>query len=186
MSDFLGELGRQRARIAHMVEVFDQQLERLRDSAADPDYHLLREMARYFCHYPTSTHYPFEDRLYARLAALRPELAEDVETLARRHERHGHLAQSLYGLLDGACSGHLVPRDRLLKEANAYVALQREHMMPLAQTLFEAAVATLDGESVAAFEAECDGHADAEVRARIDDEFSRIERHIEEEIADVA
>lgn len=186
MSEFLNALGKQRARIARMVDIFDAQLEGLRDASGDPDYRLLREIARYFCHYPTSTHYPFEDRLYARLAELRPDYGEQARELARRHERHAGLAQALHDLLDGACSGHMVPRDRLLKEANAYVVLQREHMMPLAEALFAAAGTELGVADVAAVEAACGEHTDPEVRARVEEEFARIEKDIEEELAAAA
>lgn len=186
MSAFLETIATQQARIARMVDVLDAQLDSLRDSGRDPDYHLLREIARYFCHYPTSIHYPFEERLYARLVDARPSLRKKADLLRRRHARHARLAADVFALLDGACSGHLVPRDRLLKEANAYVVLQRDHMIPQSGELIKLAADALQEHDIDAVEKDCDAHADREVRRKIEDEFSRMETAIFEETSAAA
>lgn len=82
-------------------------------------------IARYFCHYPTAIHYPFVETLFEYLAELEDDLKPQVEEMKRRHDQHSLLVDEVYALLDGACSGHMIPRDRLLKEATACVTLHR-------------------------------------------------------------
>ena len=179
MASILDSLALERAYIARMIDLLDEQLDILRDPAQDPDYQLLREIARYFCHYPTAIHYPFIDTLFDYLAELEDDLKPQVGEMKRRHERHALLVDDVFGLLDGACSGHMIPRDRLLKEASAYVALHRDHMAPIDAQLFEAAADRLSEGDLQTIEKRCNEHTAPSLRAKIEDEFTRIREAIE-------
>ena len=147
---------------------------------------MLREIARYFCHYPTAIHYPFVDTLFEYLAELEDDLKPQVGEMKRRHDRHSLLVDEVYALLDGACSGHMIPRDRLLKEATAYVALHREHMTPTDTELFELATERLSSEDLEKIEKLCNQHTAPSVRSKIEEEFTRMREAIEAAHAEAA
>lgn len=179
MANILDTLALEHAYIARMIDLLDEQLDILRDRTQDPDYQLLREIARYFCHYPTAIHYPFIDTLFDYLADIEDKLKPQVGEIKRSHERHAALVDDVYGLLDGACSGHMIPRDRLLQEASAYVALHREHMEPIDKELFQAAKDRLSEQDLKAIEKRCNQHTAPSLRAKIEDEFTRMREAIE-------
>jgi hemerythrin-like domain-containing protein len=179
LANILDTIALERAYISRMIDLLDEQLEILRDPARDPDYQLLREIARYFCHYPTAIHYPFVDTLFEYLAELEDDLKPDVGETKRRHDRHSLLVDEVFALLDGACSGHMIPRDRLLKEATAYVTLQREHLAPADARLFERAVERLSAEDLAKVEQRWNQHTAPSVRSKIEEEFTRMREAIE-------
>ena len=179
MANILDTLALERAYIARMIDLLDEQLDILRDPTQDPDYQLLREMARYFCHYPTAIHYPFVDTLFDYLAEVEADLKPQVGEIKRSHERHAALVDDVYGLLDGACSGHMIPRDRLLKKASEYVALHRDHMAPIDTKLFKAATDRLSENDLETIEKRCNQHTAPSLRAKIEDEFTRMREAIE-------
>ena len=141
---------------------------------------MLREIARYFCHYPTAIHYPFVDTLFDYLAEIEDELKPHVGQVKRSHERHTALVDDVYGLLDGACSGHMIPRDRLLEEASAYVALYRDYMAPIDKELFEAAKDRLSEQDLETVENRCNQHTAPGLRAKTEGEFTRMREAIED------
>jgi hemerythrin-like domain-containing protein len=179
VANILDTLALEQAYIARMIDLLDEQLEILRDPTRDADYQLLREIARYFCHYPTAIHYPFVDTLFDYLAELEEGLKPRVGETKRRHERHARLVDDVYGLLDGVCSGHMIPRDRLLKEAAAYVALHRDHMAPIDAELFDAACDRLSESDLETVEKRWNQHTAPSLRAKIEDEFTRMREAIE-------
>ncbi|MCZ6665670.1 MAG: hypothetical protein O7B81_10215, partial [Gammaproteobacteria bacterium] len=81
---------------------------------------------------------------------------------------------------------HMIPRDRLLKEATAYVALHREHMTPTDTELFELATERLSSEDLEKIEKLCNQHTAPSVRSKIEEEFTRMREAIEAAHAEAA
>ncbi|MGR8920335.1 MAG: hemerythrin domain-containing protein [Gammaproteobacteria bacterium] len=183
MPNLLQTIAADRAHIARVVTILDHELDALRDPSSDPDYRLLADILNYFRHYPTSVHYPNEDLVYSYLAEIEPAHAAMVEDLRRQHERQAGLAEDLFRRFEGIAAGNVGERGRLAEDADAYVALIREHMAPEDDALYEAAAARLGGEELAALETRAAEQLDPSIRKRIEQDFGSLLQSIEEDFA---
>lgn len=180
MSGILDFVEEECANAAQLVDILDAQATLLHDGASDPNYRLLRDILHYCAHYLPAVLFPYEDCLIDYLGRHQPESQPLAETLRRRHERHGTLAIALHDMLDGVLSGHMVPRDRLTKETDAYITLLRDHIAPIERQLIGAA-RRLAREDLAAAERECAARLTTETRESLREEFTRLRLAIENE-----
>lgn len=180
MTTVLDVVERERSALVRIIAILDTQLDHLRDTGSDPNYRLLHDIVRYCCVYPPLSLFRLEDALFAHLAERDRDLQQLADELRRRHQRHAKLAEALYALLEGVLAGHMIPRQRLLKEAAAYVRLQREHMASRETRLLAATAAELDADELAALER----HRDPDqplVQPGVEEEFTRLREDIEKE-----
>ncbi len=104
-----------------MVRRFNFEADLLRDSSADPDYFLLLTMTRSFVDDHEKSHYEAEKKLHDCLRFTMPEVTPLVERLEEHHQEQCALGQELIQLLQAACSGHLVPRDRIVDLVESFL-----------------------------------------------------------------
>ena len=114
MQEILKHFHRDHVAMQRLINQFDQEVESMRNDRLDPDYHLLLEMVRTFNGRPHHHHYQAEQKLHYALRLSMPEITPLLERLEARHAEQTQLGQELEHLLDAACSGHLVPRQKLL------------------------------------------------------------------------
>ena len=84
--------------------------------------------------WPTSTitqrafHHPFEDKIFDWISGERPALVGLVEELRLEHEQQAELGKELSIFLKAICSGHMVPREKVVTELTDYIKIQRNHI----------------------------------------------------------
>jgi len=94
----------------------------------EPDFELLHDTMTYMTVYPDAVHHPKEDRLYAELKSIRPDLARGFERISTDHRR---IAEDGLALRDGLASvdaGEFVKRSAIVGDALRYVNELRGHM----------------------------------------------------------
>lgn len=104
-----------------MVRKYNFEADFLRDSGSDPDYHLLLTMTRLFVDEHEKNHYQVEKKLHDCLRFTMPEVTPLVDRLEQHHHQQCRLGQELIQLLDAVCSGHLVPRARIIELLEAFL-----------------------------------------------------------------
>lgn len=104
-----------------MVRRFNFEADLLRDSNSDPDYFLLLTMTKSFVDDHEKSHYGAEKKLHDCLRFTMPEVTPLVERLEEHYQEQCLLGQELIRLLQAACSGHLVPRERITELVESFL-----------------------------------------------------------------
>lgn len=104
-----------------MVRRFNFEADLLRDCSSDPDYFLLLTMTQSFVDEHEKSHYDAEKKLHDCLRYAMPEVTPLVQRLEEHHQEQCALGQELIQLLKAACSGHLVPRERITELVEAFL-----------------------------------------------------------------
>ena len=128
MQEILKHFHREHVAMQRLINQFDQEVESMRNDHLDPDYHLLLEMVRTFNGRPHHHHYQAEQKLHYALRLNMPEITPLLERLEARHAEQTELGHELEHLLDAACSGHLVPRQKLLFLTEDFIAHLNAHI----------------------------------------------------------
>ena len=82
----------------------------------------------YMTVYPDAVHHPKEDRLYAELKSVRPDLSRGFDRIADDHRRIAEEGLELRGDLESITSGSFVRRKKVVADALRYVNNLRSHM----------------------------------------------------------
>ncbi|MGR9090505.1 MAG: hemerythrin domain-containing protein [Gammaproteobacteria bacterium] len=127
MSEILEHLHRDHRNMVHLLDLLDEHTGSIADGTED-DFQLLAEIVKYFNHYPTSSHHPYEDKVFNWVCSERPALSEAVEDLRREHASQAGLGEEVAAFLQGVLSGHMVPRQKIVDDLNRYSAVQRAHV----------------------------------------------------------
>ena len=128
MQEILENFHREHVAMQRLIDQFDQEADLMRDDSSDPDYHFLLEMVRTFIGQPHYHHYEAEQKLHGALRLSVPEITPLLERLEKRHAKQTQLGQELANLLDAACSGHLVPRQKLLTMVEEFIVHLNAHI----------------------------------------------------------
>ncbi len=94
----------------------------------DPDFELLADVMHYMTVYPDAVHHPKEDRLYAELKVVRPDLSAGFERISVDHRHIAELSVSLRDEILSINSGMFVRRNTVVANALRYVNTLRGHM----------------------------------------------------------
>ena len=73
VSQVLDELRADHRNLTILLDMLDREIARLK-SVEDPDYELLHDIMMYMTGYPDAVHHKKEDWVYAKMAAIRPEV----------------------------------------------------------------------------------------------------------------
>ena len=98
------------------------------DAGKDPDFELFDEIMRYMTVYPDAVHHPKEDRLYAELKAVRPDLSTGFERITMDHRHIAELSLKLRDDIASINAGSPVRRKAVVADALRYVNTLRGHM----------------------------------------------------------
>lgn len=104
-----------------------------------PDYLLLNEISDYLRGYPDQCHHPKEDLIYRKLGERDSDLQElggDLEyehaRLAKLTNRFGELLTSAQSDEDASLDAFITTMDELIRVYWRHMALEEEHLFPLA------------------------------------------------------
>jgi len=123
----LEELREDHRNMALMINLLERESNRIYEGA-EPDYELLGDIMHYMTVYPDAVHHPKEDRLYAELRAVRPDLSIGFERITMDHRHISELSVKLRDDIAAINAGSPIRRNSVVADALRYVNTLRGHM----------------------------------------------------------
>ncbi|MEM9208662.1 MAG: hemerythrin domain-containing protein [Pseudomonadota bacterium] len=123
----LAELRRDHKNMNLCLDVLEHEANRMYDNEV-PDFEIIRDAMNYMTVYPDAVHHPKEDRLYAQLKTVRPDLSRGFDRIADDHCRIAEDGLELRSDLESITSGSFVRRRKVVADALRYVNNLRSHM----------------------------------------------------------
>ena len=114
------------------------------EQGEEPDFVRMYDIANYMVNYPDAYHHPHEELIFDVLGALEPECAADVRELNREHRQLAATGLALKDAVNGVLNGAIIPLDRILDNARAYIDLLWKHMNTEEGNIFPKAKSTLE------------------------------------------
>lgn len=148
MSDAIILLKLEHGNIAHVLDLADDELQRVA-GGAPVDASLLLLIQEYLAGYPEACHHPKEDLAYRKLQQRAPERAAELVDLEREHDRLGQATRRLGDGLRKAVDEDDFPGDALRQELRKFVDLYRDHMTREEREFFPAVLETLTRDDLA-------------------------------------
>ncbi len=127
LANLLAELRSDHKNMALMLDLLETESNRLYDGQ-DGDYELMADVMRYMTVYPDAIHHPKEDRVYAELKAVRPDLSGGFDRIVHDHRELADLGMILRTDVEAVMSGTALRRNIVVADALRYVKRLREHM----------------------------------------------------------
>jgi len=168
MSGFVESLALDHQRMARLMFALKAEIDRIGAEDCNPDWRRLLAILDYLSDYPERWHHPLEERAFEAVErdALPPEAAEALDRVRDQHQRLPALTGKLREDVESVLRGSIVPTDRFVEDANAYLGLQIEHMRLENEIVFPALERALGSEAMERLE-------DA-MRAPPDDRFEHL------------
>ncbi len=138
MTDIIDTLREEHRNIAKLLDILQREIESAAVSS-NPDWDVLQGIADYFCAYPDRCHHPKEDAIYRRLQAKFPGEAKSIGDLLREHQDVRSCVQRFRGQIQAIFLEDVLPRERLIGSARAFIDAERQHMMKEEEIFFPAA-----------------------------------------------
>ncbi len=123
----LAELRTDHKNMALMINLLERESNRIYEGS-EPDYELLGDIMHYMTVYPDAVHHPKEDRLYAELKAVRPDLSVGFERITMDHRHIADLSMKLRDKIGAINAGSPMKRNAVVADALRYVNTLRGHM----------------------------------------------------------
>ncbi len=127
VANVLTELRQDHKNMGLMLNLLEQESNRLY-VGDDPNFELLHDIMHYMTVYPDAVHHPKEDRIYAELKAVRPDLSVGFQRITVDHRQIAELSIKLRDDVASMNSSHFVRRKMVVADALRYVELLRGHM----------------------------------------------------------
>lgn len=123
----LGELKTDHRNIARLIDLLEKEGDEIYSEGA-PDLNLMCDIMRYVTEYADTVHHPKEDKLYAELRAVRPDLSGGMGRIGNEHRALGEQGLALLKKLEAALDGEAASRKLVVADALRYADLLRKHM----------------------------------------------------------
>lgn len=127
LAGLLAELRTDHKNMSLMLDLLEQESDRLYDGR-EADYELMNDVMRYMTVYPDAVHHPKEDRVYAELVTVRPDLAKGLDRITVDHNDLAELGKKLRNDIESIMSGTALRRNVVVADALRYVQRLREHI----------------------------------------------------------
>jgi len=128
MARMIDTLREEHLNIEKLLDVLGRETD-LAATAGNPDWNLLHAITRYLCDYPDRCHHPKEDAILARMQAKFPEKAKTIGDLLRERQEVRLRAQRFRDLVQSVFFEDVLPREKLVGAARAFINAERRHMM---------------------------------------------------------
>lgn len=109
-----------------------------------PDYDLMQLAVEYCLDFPDLCHHPKEDRIFSRLGLRDANAAGEVGDLRAAHVKLNESLLSFATALRAVIEDQEISRAAFVHRAEAFLALQRQHMAMEEASFFPAAEKALD------------------------------------------
>lgn len=126
-STVLAELREDHKNMGLMLKLLEDESNKIFDGE-EPDYETLHDVMHYMTVYPDAVHHPKEDRIYAELKAVRPDLSAGFERITMDHRHIAELSLKLRDDFAAIRAGTPVQRKAVVTDALRYVHTLRGHM----------------------------------------------------------
>ncbi len=127
MSRVLDHIHQDHRNMIQLLEILESEVKDLA-SGSDHDYSVMSDIVDYFNHYPTHFHHPYEDKLFEWIGIENPSLRSLIDELQTEHEAQATLGNEMSMFLQGIRTGHMVPREAVVKDLTEYIRVQRDHI----------------------------------------------------------
>ena len=127
VSKVLAELRQDHKNMSLMLNLLELESNRLFDGE-ETDFELLHDIMHYMTVYPDAVHHPKEDRIYAELKAVRPDLSVGFDRITVDHRNIEELGLMLRNEIASVNSGSFVPKKSVVADTLRYVNTLRGHM----------------------------------------------------------
>ncbi len=178
MYELLDRLREDHRNFARLIDAVEREL-KLFNAGGRPNYELLLAAVDYLHDYAERQHHPAEDLVYARLATCAPACAERCGDLIAEHNRLEALTLSFLTLLRSVLSEATVSRDRVDREAFAFLDAHRKHMRAEDVRFFAEAEVELSAEDWRELAAQARTGPDPLFGARAQERFRELRRAID-------
>jgi hemerythrin-like domain-containing protein len=152
MHPVMTRLAQDHARLARLLDLFEDLLDRFHDGA-EPDYDLMCEMLEYMDSYSDTVHHPTEDIIFEHALARGAERHDVFDVLMRQHAVVGQLSKRFRQSLDGILHEEVLLREDVEAHGRELIATLRAHMRLEDEEAFPIAVAHLSADDWAKIEA---------------------------------
>lgn len=125
--EVLAELRQDHKNMALLLNILERESNRIYDGG-DPDFDVLHDVMHYMTVYPDMVHHPKEDRLYAEVRAVRPDLASGFDRITMDHRSIAENGTRLRDDILTITSGSFVKRKSVVADSLRYVNSLRSHM----------------------------------------------------------
>lgn len=127
VAKLLAELRQDHKNMSLMLDLLEQESNRLFEGE-DTDFELLHDIMHYMTVYPDAVHHPKEDRVYAELKAVRPDLSTGFDRITVDHRTIAELGIKLRNDIESVNSGGVMPKKSVVADTLRYVNTMRGHM----------------------------------------------------------
>lgn len=127
IANVIAELRVDHRNMANMLKILENEANRIY-AGEDPDVELLDDVMYYMTVYPDVVHHPKEDRVYAEVKAVRPDLASGFRRIAIDHQQIEDMGVVLRRDVRAINSDQIVRRDAIVSDIFRYVCTLRGHM----------------------------------------------------------
>lgn len=123
----LGELRQDHKNMTLLLNLLEHESNRIYEGE-EPEYELIHDVMQYMTIYPDAVHHPKEDRLYAELKSVRPDLSAGFDRITVDHRDIAEKGLLLREDIASIGSGSFVRRKTVVADALRYVNALRSHM----------------------------------------------------------
>jgi hemerythrin-like domain-containing protein len=127
LASLLAELRTDHKNMSLMLDLLEHESNCLYDGK-DADYETMHDVMSYMTVYPDVVHHPKEDRVYAELKAVRPDLSTGFDQITIDHRDLAVLGMQLRNDIESIMSGTALRRNVVVADALRYVKRLRDHM----------------------------------------------------------
>jgi hemerythrin-like domain-containing protein len=127
IAQVLGELRQDHKNMARLLRLLECEANRIYDGK-DTDMQLMQDVMHYMTVYPDAVHHPKEDRIYAELKAVRPELTGGFSRITLDHRIIAEQGMKLRNDIALIEAGAVMKRKSVVSDALRYVNTLRNHM----------------------------------------------------------
>jgi len=127
IANVLAELRQDHKNMGLLLTLLERESDRMYD-CEDTDFDLLHDIMHYMTVYPDAVHHPKEDRIYAELKAIRPDLTAGFKRITVDHRYIAELSITLRDDFASIIADQIVPRKTVVADALRYVHMLRGHM----------------------------------------------------------
>lgn len=125
--EILAELRQDHKNMALLLNLLERESNLIYEGE-DPDFEVLHDVMQYMTVYPDAVHHPKEDRLYAEVRTVRPDLASGFDRITMDHRNIAEAGMRLREDILTITSGSFVKRKAVVADALRYVNSLRSHM----------------------------------------------------------
>jgi hemerythrin-like domain-containing protein len=127
VSTVLSELSQDHRNMSLMLNLLELESNHLFDGE-ETDFELMQDIMHYMTVYPDAVHHPKEDRIYAEVKAVRPDLAAGFDRIVVDHRHIASLGVALRNDVAMVNAGGFVEKKLVVADALRYVNVLRGHI----------------------------------------------------------